>query len=232
MAARKPVEEFYDLQNDPHEIKNLANDPAYRKELARFRKAHQKWSTETRDLGLIPEPEMVLREEKAGSRYDILASTDDKTLPERLGRMAAMASEGADALPQLLKGLDDQDAAVRYWAATGIGNIAGRNEESVLHCLDRIQNDSSTVVRIAAARALLRIGYLEEKALEELTRALESPEEWCRLHAAIVLDEAGEKARPALPALKKALKNQPNKYIIRVANKAVNDLLGTKATVK
>lgn len=232
MADLKPVEEFYDLENDPHEIKNLANDPAYVEELKRFRKAHLKWATETRDLGLIPEPEIVLREEKAGSRYAILANTEDTTLPSRLARMAALASSGKDALPELLEGLEDPDAAVRYWAATGIGNIASDDGVSLAFSFDSMRDDSSAVVRIAAARALLRIGKHQQAALAELTRALESPEEWSRLHAAIVLDEAGEKARPALPALQKALKNQPNKYIVRVANKAVNDLLGTEATVK
>ena len=45
------------------------------------------------------------------------------------------------------------------------------------------------------------------------------------------LDEIEEMARPALPVMKKALKDQPNKYIIRVANRAVNDLLGTENKV-
>ena len=72
----------------------------------------------------------------------------------------------------------------------------------------------------------------EEASLAELSKSLESPEQWSRLHAAIVLDEAGEQARPALPALKKALIDQPNKYIVRVTNKAVNDLLKTKNTVE
>jgi arylsulfatase A-like enzyme len=232
MADRKPVEEFYDLQNDPHEINNLANDPKHKDQLKDFRKAHKKWIKETRDLGLIPEPEMVLREKEAGSRYDILAKTDDKTLPERLGRMASLASEGGNALPELLKGMKDKDAAVRYWAATGIGNIGAKNEKSVTQCLDGMTNDPSTVVRIAAARALLRMNSHKEKALAELSKSLESPEQWSRLHATIVLDEANEQARPALPALQKALKNQPNKYIVRVANKAVNDLLGTDKAVK
>ena len=232
MADRKPVEEFYDLQSDPHEIKNLATDPAFAEQRARFRKAHQKWSTETRDLGLIPEPEINLREEKAGSRYAILADTEDKTLPVRLSKMAELASSGAKALPILLEGAKDKDPAVRYWAATGIGNIASQDEASSTASLKLMQGDSSTVVRIAAARALLRIGKYEKEALAELSKALESPEQWSRLHAAIVLDEADEKARPALPALKKALKKQPNKYIVRVANKAVNDLLGTNATVR
>lgn len=232
MADRKPVEEFYDLQNDPHEINNLATDPKYKEQLEKFRKVHKQWIKETRDLGLIPEPEMVLREKQAGSRYDILGKTDDKTLPERLGRMAALASEGTQALPELLKGLQDKDAAVRYWAATGIGNIGRLSDEATRACLNILEKETSTVVRIAAGRALLRMKTEEKKALSELSKSLESPEEWSRLHAAIALDEADEQARPVLTSLKEALKNQPNKYIIRVANKAVNDLLGTTNTVK
>jgi len=228
MAEKKPVEEFYDLQKDPHEINNLAADPAQKENINRFRKAHTTWISETRDLGLIPEPEMVLREKKAGSRYAILAETDDKTLPKRLGKMASLASEGLPALPGLLVGLSDRDAAVRYWAATGVGNIGGpAKNEATNTILENLKSETSTVVRIAVARALLRMKLDEQKALDELTKSLESPEEWSRLHAAIALDEADEQARPALPALQKALKNQPNKYIIRVANKAVNDLLGT-----
>jgi uncharacterized sulfatase len=232
MADRKPVEEFYDLKNDPHEINNLANDPKHKEQLQKFRKVHKSWIKETRDLGLIPEPEMVLRENKAGSRYDILAKTDDKTLPERLGRMASLASEGEQALPELLKGLKDKDAAVRYWAATGIGNVGQNSKEATTACLTVLEKESSTVVRVAAARALLRMKTREKQALGELSKSLESPEEWSRLHAAIALDEADEQARPALPALQKALTDQPNKYIVRVTNKAVNDLLGTINKVK
>ncbi|MEX0647232.1 MAG: sulfatase [Balneolaceae bacterium] len=33
----RPVEELYDVENDPHEINNLADDPAYRDELVRLR---------------------------------------------------------------------------------------------------------------------------------------------------------------------------------------------------
>ena len=232
MADRKPVEEFYDLEKDPHEVNNLAGDPAHKENLDRLRQAHIRWIKATRDLGLIPEPEMELREKKAGSRYAILAETKDTTLPERLGKMAGLASEGKSALPALHEGLKDQDAAVRYWAATGIGNTAVKTGKSVPACLKIIENDSTTVVRIAAARALLRLNSEETKALAELTKALESPEQWSRLHAAIALDEAEKQALPVLPALKKALKNQPNKYIVRVTNKAVNDLLGTSNTVK
>ncbi|MGJ8696290.1 MAG: sulfatase-like hydrolase/transferase [Verrucomicrobiaceae bacterium] len=232
MADRKPVEEFYDLQNDPHEINNLVNDPAQKENLTRFRKAHTAWIKDTRDLGLIPEPEMEIREKQFGSRYGILAETKDTTLPERLGSMANLASSGPQALPKLLAGLNDKDSSVRYWAATGIGNVGIRSEESVIACLALLEKETSTVVRIATARALLRMKAEEKAALAELSKSLESPEQWSRLHAAIALDEADEQARPALPALKKALKNQPNKYIVRVTNKAVNDLEATSDKVE
>ena len=41
------------------------------------------------------------------------------------------------------------------------------------------------------------------------------------------LDEREEGARPVLKDLQAGLGKQPNKYIVRVSNKAVNDLLGT-----
>ena len=44
-------------------------------------------------------------------------------LNDRLGTIAAIASEGKEALPELIAAMDDKDAAIRYWGATGIGNI-------------------------------------------------------------------------------------------------------------
>jgi uncharacterized sulfatase len=52
----KPVEELYDTAADPHEVNNLAGDPAYRDVLERMRQAQSMWCRETMDVGLIPEP--------------------------------------------------------------------------------------------------------------------------------------------------------------------------------
>ena len=70
------------------------------------------------------------------------------------------------------------------------------------------------------------------KALPVLIDTLDSPYQWARLQAAIVLDEMGPMARPAEEALKAALEGQPNKYITRVANHALNVMNGTQNTVK
>ena len=53
----KPVEELYDLENDPHNINNLAKNSNYEDELEKLRSRHLEWMKEINDVGLIPEPE-------------------------------------------------------------------------------------------------------------------------------------------------------------------------------
>jgi arylsulfatase A-like enzyme len=60
-ARTKPLEELYDTEADPHEIHNLASDPAHLAKLAELRRAHLKWTEEVGDLGHIPESELIRR---------------------------------------------------------------------------------------------------------------------------------------------------------------------------
>lgn len=55
-APAKPLEELYDVEADPHELNDLADDPQFLAVLTRMREAHQQWMEDTADLGLIPEP--------------------------------------------------------------------------------------------------------------------------------------------------------------------------------
>ena len=88
-----------------------------------------------------------------------------------------------------------------------------------------------TNTALGYVREFLRLYWANEHVHEAWSRELESEHQWGRLAAAIVLDEMDDQAKPALSALKAALKNQPNKYIVRVANRAVNDLEGTNHQV-
>ncbi len=228
MATSKPTEELYDLKNDPHEINNLVGNSKYTDKLVELRKAHSDWVKRTGDLGLLPEAEIEIREKAAGSRFDILRGKNK--LNAELGSAAAMASAGVYALPSMIQSMQHPDAAVRYWGATGVGNVGKTAVNARQSMIDALK-DKSPSVRIAAARALAKLGDLES-ALPVLEMELQSEHQWGRLAAAIVLDEMGDQARPAIPALKKALVNQPNKYIVRVANRALNELLGTNNTVR
>ncbi|MCA9265060.1 MAG: sulfatase-like hydrolase/transferase, partial [Planctomycetales bacterium] len=57
----KPPEELYDLDNDPHEIHNLAGDPEYADELHEQRRLLADWIAQTGDQGQQPESEVGLR---------------------------------------------------------------------------------------------------------------------------------------------------------------------------
>jgi arylsulfatase A-like enzyme len=55
----KPVEELYDVKNDPHEIHNLVNDARYKTKLAELRSAYQAWNKRVGDMANIPEKDMI-----------------------------------------------------------------------------------------------------------------------------------------------------------------------------
>jgi len=55
----KPLEELYDLKNDPYEVNNLAGKPEYDKKLKELRGALAAWQLEVGDMGFIPERDLV-----------------------------------------------------------------------------------------------------------------------------------------------------------------------------
>ncbi len=229
MAPQKPLEELYDLQNDPHETNNLAKSPRCQDILKRMRKAHVKWVKETKDIGFIPEPEIRERTKKFGSEYAIARQTGGDALIERTIAAAQLPEQGAKGINSLIEALNDVDSIVRYWGAIGLGNL-GSDASKAETLLTEALSDQSGSVQIAAARALCRMNQ-PEKALPVLEKLLKSEEEWIRLNAAIALDNIGEMARPSITSLQAVMKDN-NKYVIRVANHTLNALLGTSNIVK
>ena len=55
----KPLEEFYDLVNDPYEVNNVIDDPQYSEKINEFRVALENWQKEINDQGFIPENKIV-----------------------------------------------------------------------------------------------------------------------------------------------------------------------------
>ncbi|MDA7674965.1 sulfatase [Akkermansiaceae bacterium] len=57
----RPEEELYDLAKDPHQMTNLASDPAFKTELERHRKIIADWIVSSGDKGEIPESAVSLK---------------------------------------------------------------------------------------------------------------------------------------------------------------------------
>ncbi len=235
LEPRKAIEELYDTDADPDEMHNLAGDPRYADELRRLRDVHLEWVLSTRDLGLLPEAEIAAREARAGSAWGILNGEEHAaTLIARLRDASSLSLQGPDAIPAMRAALKDDDAGVRYWAAVGLGNL-GPAASSAREILREVLADESENVRVAAARALCRM-HDPAPALPVLTEILGSGSQWARLHAANVLDEIGEQARPAIDAMREHKVERKGevadgKYTVRVLNRALNELLGTDEEV-
>jgi hypothetical protein len=73
----KPEEELYDLESDPHELNNLADNPDYKEKLEELRQEHQNWQEKYGDMGFIPETEML---SKMWLGKDHAPSTEDPVL--------------------------------------------------------------------------------------------------------------------------------------------------------
>ena len=167
----KPVEELYDITVNHENTNNLAGNNKYKDVLMRFRKVLNSHLLKTRDLGFVPEAEMIKRS-KGITPYDFIRQNNFPF--EKVLETANIATEGKVAkLNILLKGLKDSEAVVRYWAATGC-SILKEKSKPAKNILLTLLKDKSLSVRIAAAEALF---YLKEKekSIKVLLQILKLP---------------------------------------------------------
>jgi arylsulfatase A-like enzyme len=193
----KPAEELYDTENDPWEVNNLANDPEYREVLERMRGAAKEWMLEIHDTGFIPEAELIDRTEGT-TAYDYMRNSDINL--EQLIEAANLASTAKEEdLSQLMDLLNSEEAAKRYWGATGL-LILGEKARPALGALEKALNDSSPNVKSVAAEALYGLGA-KEKALQALAEVLMTPNSFARTHALNVIDSIEDESKTSLDAV-------------------------------
>jgi hypothetical protein len=202
MAPKKPVDELYDLQNDPWEMDNLADKPQHAGRLERMRRKLHDWMLETRDLSLLHENDMI---ERADGRMPYEFAHDDTIYPmARIFSIAQRIGRGAEHVSVFKAALDDPDPAVRYWAATGLA-VLGEEAGPARKRLRTALSDPKSWVRFAAAEACCNLG-LDKPATKVLADGLALPNIKENLHAAEILVALGKKARPVLPQMKAAVK--------------------------
>lgn len=61
LHPHKPEEELYDLNDDPYELNNLADDPDYQEVLTQYRQLLMSWMSDSNDLGRVDERSLIER---------------------------------------------------------------------------------------------------------------------------------------------------------------------------
>jgi uncharacterized sulfatase len=228
----KPVEELYDLENDPDEVHNLAESPAHRHTLERLRQAQRDHLLEIHDVGLLPEDE-IHRRSRGTTPYEMARDPRKYPLARILGAAELASSLRPAATPELVKLLGDADSAVRYWAALGFLMRGPTAVNTATNNLAKALDDPAPAVRIAAAEALGRYGQEEElrKSLDVLLN-LSNPVSngpYVAIEALNAIDNLGPRAAglknaiAILPLNDPNTPRRPNDYVHRL----VSHLIGT-----
>jgi uncharacterized sulfatase len=219
-APLRPREELYRVQEDPHQVENLVYSDAHRDALSRMRQELTRWIRRTHDVGFLPEAEAWAR---LGDRTPWALARDEEAYPQARITGAAALVGREDSLEEQAELLGDPDAAVRYWAAVGLGASSRSSDEARERLRERL-SDEAAVVRIASAGALARHAPVRdetteaevddeveeegpddlESALAVLQGELKGEDLDAALLAARTIELLGERARPAARAMRQA----------------------------
>ena len=191
--ASKPVEELYDIQNDPYCQQNLVGITKYNKVKQSMKDNMHQWILETRDVGFLHEPEYMIRSE-GSSPYEMAREKSNYHLEEIL--RAAEAVGKAD-IEDFIELSGSEDSGVRYWAVIGMQYL---NDNKAIPALKELLADTSPAVQVEAAYTLAKMGQLNG-SLEILDKYVQDERPWLALHAARSIELIGENAIPLVATL-------------------------------
>jgi uncharacterized sulfatase len=155
----KPAEALYDIETDPHEVNNLAGDPAYAETLKDLRQRLQRWVKGMPDLSFYPESYLVdhaldnavaFGRQHADEIAGLVDVADLSLLPF------------AQARPGLEKALASSDPWRRYWALIACSCFGEKAQSLVPAAKERLE-DPERLVRVRAAEFLGIVGAADPR---------------------------------------------------------------------
>lgn len=146
----KPAELLFDLEADPHEVRNLALNPKLRPVLLDLRRRLQEKVTSINDLSFYPENQMIDQALADGARFGEEHGIEIAGLVETAD--LALLSFFA-AKPKLSAALQDKNPRVRFWAVTAC-SCFGVKAQSLANQVKPLLDDPDDMVRVRAAEFL------------------------------------------------------------------------------
>ncbi len=164
----------------------------------------------------------------------LLRKDEDRSV--RVAAAHALADFGTAAIPALADfeaaAQDDPEIYVRKMVARDLGILLGgfdtTSQEAVPFLVRYVGGSEDETMRLQAVRALGRIGHAPAEVVPVLAKALLEDTSWrVRTAATSSLAEFGDKAKPALDALRKAKENDAESHVKTHANIAIQRIEGT-----
>ena len=150
----KPAEMLFDLDNDPYELKNLANESEQAQRLATLRAAVSEHVRKSGDLGFFPRSTKTKK--KGAALYDWVQNTNyDLNKLIEAAEIASMPE--ANHRAQLLAYLVAEEPEIRFWGACGLGYLAEQDllEECPIALRNALDDADSSVASAAAIACCL-----------------------------------------------------------------------------
>jgi arylsulfatase A-like enzyme len=158
----KPQQELYDVDKDPFELRNLANDRAYKNKLSALKKAFQDWTKKVGDMGSLPEKQMI---QQWWNGKNEPPATDTPTVTKMAGGVKiSCATKGASIGYRIVKPMKEevQMHIIYSWDFGSLFNPSLKNGQPVkaaavwqLYKGELIPMSTGDTLKINA----LRIGY-------------------------------------------------------------------------
>jgi HEAT repeat protein len=201
-------------------INELPSEAA-RQDLYKFRQDYQKTTPmifTTRDLGVGGDLGITKKLEMQALTAEQMQQFVRAYLPEQGEQMLQQSEQ---AIPELIKLLEDKDSSVRDSAASALGKI---KSEQAIPGLIKLLEDKDYFVRDSAASALGEIK--SEQAIPGLIKWLEDEDYFVRDSAVSALGKI--KSEQAIPGLIKLLEHQ-NSNVRRSAASALGEIKSEQA---
>ncbi len=202
---KKPIEELYNLDADPQELTNLATQSEYAGVKNALKTELYKWMVDTKDLGLLPEAEYMMR--SAGSTPFDYARNSGDYYPAKILEAAEMVGKASE--DEILTKINDSDSGVRYWCVIGLMQFNKLSGKSI-GTLNKLLSDPSPAVQVATAEALC-MQVNSEEAVKVLGKWVTDERPWLAMQAARSILLVGEAARPLIPQMYKVLEKNLGK---------------------
>lgn len=155
-------EQLYDLENDPHEVNNLANNPKYKKVLLEMRALMQKRVKSMPDLSFFPEPAFL----KLSSGDGVAFGKANKQKINKLIDLADLQLLPFEkAKKKIAKALASSDPMERYWALINCSAYGKEAKYFYANAKKLASSDSDLLVRTRATEFLGLTGAADPKPL-------------------------------------------------------------------